>query len=388
MKDEKYKILYVTSSDPSKRTSWSGVLFSINMELNKYFDVDNLILPVYDGLISKIYNKLIKLITGKETLPAHTVRRAKKSSRKLERTLLKDHYDAVFAIDPSSLAFSKTSVPLIYYSDSVVSSMIDYYWFNVSDRSVKEANKVQKLALENSSKIILTNNWAKKSAEEDYGISPDKISIVHTGANVEIDDLLMDIMEKNNDTKEKNTINLLFCGADWERKGGDIAVETLRELNKQDKTRKYILHMYGCTPPSEIKDENIRIYGYLNRDNEEQRKIFLDLWKKADFFISPLKADCAAASFCDACAYGVPSITYDIGGIADHVINDYNGYRLPEGSSPSDFANKIIELTTDSKVIDKLKKNSIQLFKDDLNWEESGKKIRDIINGVRQIRGN
>ncbi len=46
MKEDKYKILYVTSSDPSKRTSWSGVLFSVNKELNKYFDVDNLGIPV------------------------------------------------------------------------------------------------------------------------------------------------------------------------------------------------------------------------------------------------------------------------------------------------------------------------------------------------------
>lgn len=364
------KLLYVTSSDPANRKSWSGVLFSLNRELSKYFEVDNIIVPAIPPLGFKIINKISKTISGKGQSYSHSIARAKKNSKKLNEYLKNKKYDAIFAIDAASLAFVETDIPIVYYSDGIASKMIDYYWFNMTKKAVYEANYVQRKALENSTKCIFTNNWARMGAIDDYSISPNKLNIVHTGANIENDEVVR---------IEHDNINLLFCGVDWVRKGGDVAVGTLRELTKMDKTRKYVLHMYGCKPPYEIIDENIILHGFLNRDIPEQRAIFERLWGEADFFISPLLADCAAASFCEACAYSVPSVTYDTGGIGDHVINDYNGYRLHEGATPKEFAEVILKWINTPGMLETLKKNARYLYETDLNWVEAGKQIRDII---------
>ncbi len=370
------KILYVTSYDANSRKSWSGVLYSINQELKKYYDVHNLVIasPV-GGVIDRATNKAYKLMTGKEGLYSHSIKRAKKSSKILAEELSKSNYDAIFAIDSSSLYEINTDIPIIYYSDGLVSVMIDYYWFNIHKKAIDEANIIQETALRKSKYTILTSRWAKEAAIRDYGINSEKIEVIHTGANIENDQSTEQCSEKNT-----NTIDLLFCGVDWERKGGNIAVETLRSLTRLDEKHQYILHMYGCKPPYEISDKNIILYGFLNRDIPEQRKIFNNLWQKADFFISPLKADCAAASFCEACAFGVPSITFDTGGIADHIINDYNGYRLPVGSSPDDFARKIIELSANKTELEKLKTNARTYYLEDLNWNVAGEKIRNLID--------
>ena len=373
------KILYVTSYDANSRKSWSGVLYSINQELKKYYDVNYLVVanPV-GGVLDKIKNKISKVFTGKGGLYSHSVKRALMSTKLLVDELSKEHYDAVFAIDCSCLYGVKTDVPIIYYSDGLVSVMIDYYWSNMKKSAIDEANQIQKVALEKSAYTILTSQWAKDAAIRDYGINPEKVRIVHTGANVEEQEFkgIQGVNCKDSDKE----INLLFCGVEWERKGGDIAVETARSLKKIDTNRRYVLHMYGCTPPYEITDDNIKLYGFLNRDDPEQKKTFYDLWKNADFFISPLKADCAAASFCEACAYGVPSITFDTGGIADHVINDFNGYRLPVGSSAEDFARKIIELVTNKETLNKMKANAREYYLEDLNWQVAGRKIKEIID--------
>lgn len=367
------KILYVTSFDANSRKAWSGICFSIYQELKKYYDVDNLVVasPVKSS-ISKIINMADRIITGKRDLYSHSLKRAEKSSKLLEEALRIKKYDAVFAIDSSCMAYTDTSVPIVYYSDGVVSSMFDYYWFNVSKKAKEEANFVQKNALLKSTAVILTSKWAKDAAVRDYGIKADKIRVIRSGANIENDGL-------KTISDHQGVINLLFCGVDWKRKGGDYAVETLRYLTKIDKSRKYILHMYGCNPPYEIKDKNIKLYGFLNRDIPAQKKIFEELWAKADFFLSPLKADCAAVSFCEACAHAVPSITYDTGGVADHIINDYNGFRLPMGSGPEEFAKKIIELSNDNETLRELKKNARQYYETELNWAVAGKKIYDVI---------
>lgn len=363
------RILYVTASDPNNRKSWSGVLWSINRELKKYFEVDYFQVSANSPMWFQMKSKMVGL-SGYHTMYSHSIARAKKSSKDLTKFLNGKHYDAIFVIDAACLAYVKTDIPIVYYSDGIASRMIDYYWKGLSERTKKEANQVQKLALNNSKLCIVTNKWAKAGAITDYGIPENKIKIVHTGANIETEELLK---------IEHDEINLLFCGVDWVRKGGEIAVETVRKLTTMDPTRHYVLHMYGCNPPILISDDNIILYGFLNRDMPEQRKIFEELWGKADFFVSPLLADCAAASFCEASAYSVPSVTYDTGGIGDHIINDYNGYRLPEGSEPEKFAQVIIDWLSAPGKLEELKKNAHSLYKTDLNWNTAGTKIRDLL---------
>lgn len=363
------KILYVTAHNPENRKSWSGVLWSLNQELKKYFEVDNLIVPVTSPLSYKIRGKITKIITGSSASYSHSISRAKTTSKIVNDYLSGKHYDAIFVIDAACLTYVKTDIPIVYYSDGIVSKMVGYYWTNLSKQSIKEANFIQKRAVDNSTFCIFTNKWAKQGAIDDYGVPEEKIKIVHTGANVE---------QVIKGTPHQN-IHLLFCGIDWDRKGGDIAVGCVRALEKMDPFHKYVLHMYGCHPPYEIKEDNIILHGFLNRDIPEQREIFENIWANADFFISPLKADCAAASFCEACAYGVPSVTYDTGGVGDHVINDYNGFRLPEGSSPEQFAKKIVEWIETPDKLNELKSNAKRLYEEDLNWQVAGRKIRDIL---------
>ena len=370
------KLLYVTIEDPFSRKSWSGVLFSIKNELIKYYDLEYLVIPLSRNFFVRFYYKIKYVVTGKQTRREYTMRRAKKTSKILSDKLSNGKYDAVFAKEISCLAFVCADIPIISYSDSTTASLMDYYYHNVSECSIRTANYIQKKSFDNSSHIIMTNKWAMDSAIRDFAISPDKITIVHTGANIE-DDIYQQI--EHREKLEQNVVNLLFCAVDWNRKGGDIAVDTLRTLNKIDSERKYILHIYGCTPPYNIIDNSIKLYGFLDRDDEKQRGTFYKLWENTDIFIAPVKADCAAASFCEACAYGVPSITYDTGGIADHVVNGFNGYRLPTNANPSDFANKIRELMDDPHKLNEMKMNSRRLYEDDLNWRVAGIKIRDVI---------
>lgn len=364
------KILYVVSGDPSSRKSWSGVLFSIKRELEKYFIVDYVIIPTEPTFGFKVKNKITRTFFKKNWMYTHSLERAKIGSKLIENKLSESNYDAIFAIDAAALTFVDTDVPVVYYSDGIASKMINYYWFNLSKGSIKQINFIQQKSLDNSDVCVFTNKWAADGAVNDYNVPNENIKIIHTGANLEND---------NFESVEHENVNLLFCGVDWDRKGGDMAVQTLKSLNKLDPTRKYVLHMYGCNPPYEIEDENIKLYGFLNRDISNERKVFDKLWSEADFFVSPLKADCAAASFCEACAYSVPSVTFDTGGIGDHVINDYNGFRLPVGSNSDDFANVIIGWMDTPGKLDEMKKIQDIFTKPILTGRSPGKSLRKLL---------
>ena len=144
--------------------------------------------------------------------------------------------------------------------------------------------------------------------------------------------------------KLKNTqvCNLLFLGVDWERKGGEIAFNTLKELNR--KGVHTTLTVCGCIPPKEFSDSNMKIFPFLDKNKDDDYKIFIQILRKSHFLILPTRAECFGIVFCEASAFGIPSITTDTGGISNAVENGINGYRLPLDSSYLEYADKIYKL--------------------------------------------
>lgn len=131
-------------------------------------------------------------------------------------------------------------------------------------------------------------------------------------------------------------------------------------------------------PPRKLNNEHIKIYGFLNRNIPEQQELLISLREKADIFILPTQAECAGIVFCESSAYGIPSITYDTGGIGDYVINGENGYRLPIGASGKEFARVIMDLVNSPGKLNEMRKNAKEMYSKELNWNHLG----DIIHSV------
>ena len=115
-------------------------------------------------------------------------------------------------------------------------------------------------------------------------------------------------------------------------------------------------------------DFSEKIYGFLNRNIPEQQELLISLREKADIFILPTQAECAGIVFCESSAYGIPSITYDTGGIGDYVINGENGYRLPIGASGKEFARVIMDLVNSPGKLNEMRKNAKEMYSKELNW--------------------
>ena len=370
----KKTILLITKGLPATdRRCWSGIPFSIRNQMEKEYNVVDYCINRKASIIALvktfIYRKCLKSFLSIQLLKSF----AKKEAKNVDKLIEKTNCDCVLTTGVTSagaIAFSQSKVPIVFFSDCVVENMFDYYWFNVRKPIEHEINDVLKMALKKSTSIVMTSNWAKQGTIDYYGIPEKKISVFPMGANLEVDDF---------HHEKHDGINLLFVGVDWERKGANVAIDCVSELNKMDTTQKYTLHLVGCNPPVEISNSNVKLYGFLNRNNPQERDLLDELRANADFFILPTKAECAGIVFCEAAAYGLPSITYDTGGVGDYVINDFNGYRLPLGSDGASFAQKILEYVNDNDKVSQMKENARKLYESELNWNSTGEKLRSLI---------
>lgn len=369
------KIGLIGKFNPNDKRASSGTIYSMTKALEA-LNYTILWIPVSEGFLYWLYDKIIRLINkvvGKSMMALHTPLGAYLLSKSISNKSL-NSCDILFAPFASSALYSlKTNKKIIYLSDATFHLMVDYYFNPMPSFSLKYGNKVEKTAMEKSNMIILSSDWAKNSAITKYGQNKNKIRVVEFGANISEGDI---VFERK---KYDGHLNILFSGVDWERKGGDIAVDTVKWLNENN--CKATLYVVGI---NDLKDEYRRLpfiknCGFLDKNNKYEYEKFVTLMKNMHCLLLPTVAECSAIVFCEACAFGMPIFTHDTGGIRNYIKNSYNGYTLPIGSTGEDFGKTILDMVKNNN-ISVMSENCRSVYENTLNWNTWALRMKSIID--------
>jgi glycosyltransferase involved in cell wall biosynthesis len=112
---------------------------------------------------------------------------------------------------------------------------------------------------------------------------------------------------------------VLFVGADFRRKGGDL----LLEWYKGQRPESVELHIVTREPV----DSGPGVYVYHNiQPNSDQ---LIGLYQSSDLFVLPSLAECFGIATVEAMAAGLPVIASDVGGTADIIEPERNGFIVP-----------------------------------------------------------
>jgi len=355
---KKLKIAYVTTYNALDVNNWSGLGYYIAKTVEKYLGeltyigdlrpkrfIRHIIKRGYNKFIGKVYDKTRSELIGKEY--AYLV----------EKELKGRKFDLIFSPGTIPIAYLETNIPIVFWTDANFNGMIDYYFENLSDETIRNGNKMEKRALENCSLAIYSSDWAANGAVEFYGINPTKVKVIPFGAN--IDNIPSEEVLQH---KISSPLKLLFVGRDWERKGGNIAYNTMKSLN--EKGFEAHLTVVGCIPP--IADQKMKVIPFLNKNKKEDAEILRRLYIESNFFIMPSRKECYGVVFCESAAFGLPVLSSITGGIPTIVKDGVNGYLHPLNADGKDYAEKIIEIIN-SGTYEHLCNSSLQRYEEVLN---------------------
>jgi glycosyltransferase involved in cell wall biosynthesis len=330
-------------------------------------------------IVRKAIRKGLKRLTGKTYLYTHTVGFSRQIARMAAQKMNGQNFDFVFAPAGSAeVAYLATDLPLVYLSDATFASVLNYYpeFSQVLKGSIRDAHMVEQSAINRASLILYSSSWAAESARRDYGADPCKVRVVPFGANLEEPPDAEPVLNK----LSPDGCKLLFVGVDWAKKGGEIAFETLLELDRMGIPAQ--LTVVGCIPPHDIHHKNLRVVGSLDKNDSNQRRQLYQFYWDADFFLLPTRADCSPIALCEANAFGLPAITTDTGGIADIIENGKNGFRLPLSARGREYAEVIARTHSDKKKYDELRRNSRAAYDNRLNWDAWGIAVNKLVRDV------
>ncbi len=384
----KYNVAFVSVPDINDRNNWSGTLFYCKKHLAKYFNVVDFS-PLRDNLkyLYYPYKLILKKMFRKNYMPIKKRAISKYYSRQVQKLLQsRGDINAIFCMGVLPVAFVKTDLPIISFTDSVFRGLLDYYpeRRNILGSNIREANRVEELALRNADYLFFSSEWACKHAKK-YNIDSQKVESIPFGLNLDKVPRNEEVMNYIQSKINSRCCNLLFIGKAWERKGGYIACEALNYLNRR-KDISARLVIIGCKP--DIKDENIEIIGYLNKNIEKDREIFDKILQKSHFLVLPTRADCSPMVSVEANAFGVPALITRTGGVPSIVDDGVNGFMLDYKADGKAFADKIYEIFSNKKEYRELCIKSRKSYENYRNWNRTAKIISDKIIELIKSRKN
>lgn len=381
------KVGFISIENAQDKNSWSGTLYYFSNSLKRYCEVLYISpLSSKSKLIYKPFYRLMQYITGKQYMEDRSILLAKSYGMKIDRFIKKNNLDMVISMSSIPLPYIKSGIPIICYTDATFKPMVNYYPFftNLSKYTLKRGNYLEKKALDNCSLVFYSSDWARQSAINDYNVSAEKVFTIPFGLNMDKCPSAEEVYKWIR-RKKIDTCNLLFVGKDFQRKGGDTAVQTVRYLNEQKGIRSR-LTIIGCNP--DISDKYVEVIPYINKNNKKEHDRYLKLLKESSFLILPTRADCTPMVCVEANAFGLPVLTTETGGLSSIVENNVNGFKFSLEDDGSQYGEYIAEVLTQKNGYLDLCFSSRKHYEQNTNWDNTCKFIIDkcqtIINKERK----
>ena len=375
------KIAFLTSRHPEKKDSWSGITYFMAQALEKHCGeisyIGSVYIPPMEELMGRIVNKCTRLLFKKYYNYFLSILMSKRYAQIAAQQLAGQQFDVIVApMGWAELAFLKTDIPTIFVGDSTLRLLSNTYpaCSNLVDVSYREMDTIEQRVTRQAKALIYSSSWAAQSAIDDYHVDPAKVHVVPMGANFDNTLAKEVILQK----RKSSSCKLLFVGVDWQRKGGEIAFETLLALEKMGIMAELII--CGCTPPKQFVHERMQVIPFLDKHDPEQHKRLVQLYQEANFFLLPTRYDCFGIVFCEANAYGVPAITTQTGGVPEVVRDGENGFVLPLAARGDEYAQVIASAYQDDERYTRLVHSSRAAYEERLNWDAWGMTMKTILS--------
>lgn len=326
-------------------------------------------------LKSRLYNYLFKQTYHPWAEPIFNKNYAKQIKNKLSYI----NSDIVFSPDINFISYLNCKQPIVLWVDTLYTGLIDYYddFSNLCLETKQHLTAMDRLTLNKCSLVIFSSEWTAETAIEKYQINEAKIKIVPFGANIEISRTIDDIKSLIK-FRPKNVCKLLFIGVDWIRKGGNVALEVAKELNRLGLNTE--LTIVGCQPvTAEPLPSFVKVLGFINKSNKQESDRLNKLLSESHFFILPSQAECYGHVFCEANSFGVPCLATNVGGIPTIIRDSANGKAFPLHANVSEYCNYILPLMSNYGEYENLALSSFKEYQTRLNWSVACREVKKLL---------
>ena len=377
----------VSEVDATRPGAWSGTTYFMAEALSGAGARVERLDPVWrlrSRVISRVGHAARRLGWGDPMLN-RTAAVAALKGRALGRMVERAGVDAVFApVGSTLIARYEGAPPLLYASDATVLGMVDYYpeFTGLPPSRLARIVREEREALRRAALLLYPTWWAARDAVQAYAIPEERVLVQPFGANI------LEAPPRGTALapREPGPLRLLLCGVDWERKGGELAVGALEALRGWGVEAR--LTVMGVVPPEPVRSRpDVEVIPFLDKFDTQGAREFGRVFAEADLLVLPTRAECYGMVFCEAAAFGTPSIATATGGTPEAIAEGVTGHTLPRGAGPREWAALIRAVAHEPGRLEALRRSARTDFEVRLNWGVWGRAVTERLEAILAERG-
>lgn len=375
------KILYTTGKySPLKHDDGSGTDYRLFHAI-KDQGVDLHYIGPFKDIASfpeKVYRKIHALFSDKR--PAkYSAAMLREGSSALRTAVESLKPDAIFSKNLTCMVQYRTSLPFVYMVDSTVAAF-NRDWPTFSKFENWRMIRWERAVIKQATRIITRSDWTKSSLVNDYGYPEEKIHIVYNASSLPNEVIPVQPVF---DEVDFSTVRLLFVGRVQNLKGIDIAIEVTNLLNEAGiNTELRVVGTDGIDQP------HVHYTGLFLKSIPEQLHDYAGQYLWPHFLIHPARYDAAPIVTAEAAAFGVPTLTNAVGGIASTVKDGISGVVLTPGSPAVEYVKVIRHYIENPAEYLALRQSTRERYDQELNWEVAGAKVVEVIRQAVEEKRN
>lgn len=226
-------------------------------------------------------------------------------------------------------------VPYLHVTDATPGFLSDAYGWDIgAETRVREARVAQAAAV-----CLYSSGMMAARARTELGIA--RADALPFGINLDL--------APGSPIKKPplGPVELLYVGADWTRKGGEIALAAFHHLQAQGLPAH--LTCVGHIPEHVRQVPGVTVAGFLDKTRPRQARRLRNLYSRAHLLVLPTRGDCTPMVLAEAMAHGTPVLATDTGGIAEVIGQGGAGRTVPLEASPEIWARHIAGMTADAE---------------------------------------
>ena len=372
------KIAYITTLSPYDKFFWSGTNYYVRKALEAQSCELYCIYGYRKITLGMIFRKLQSKVLRKNYQAIRSVTVAK-GWAKFISSRLEDDTDAILSLSTIPVAYLSTNIPVFVCIDGCYEYMLSQGFSRLLNKT-EVAHEIERCAFENCTKVFTSSDASANTIKRFYAnLDSSKIKVVPLGANLDKIPSKKEVMG-NIHCKDMTVCKVLFVGVDWDRKGADIVVKTIELLHNGGFPIE--LHLVGLREIPLSLPSYVINHGFINKMEKSGMAKLVELYKSSHFMFVPSRGEAYGLVFCEASAYGLPSVSHSVGGITTIVKDGENGKLFPLGTEPVTFAKYIRETFTDKTAYKELSFRTYCRFAEHLNWHVAGNMlVREMKNG-------
>lgn len=261
-----------------------------------------------------------------------------------------------FQLYPPSL-IADESVELWFHLDQTLLQLFDTYGVReqIGRRIAADAIERERLGYERAAGVLMHSQWAADSVIRDYGISPEKVSVVVPGAN--LDPAVYGAWVAARPVMSHSStsaLKLVFVGKEPQRKGLDRLLRAMALARSRGANCS--LRVIGC-PRDALQADlqaigGVEWVGFIDKRHDGQR--YLNAVAECDVGCLLSRAEAGGIGLREFHALGLAVIGPDVGGSPDHALQEAAVLIKPEASDEF-IADVIIGLDHDRVRVARMK---------------------------------